>query len=90
MMRKAREWPEIKRNNAAALEKLSLFLHECENIVNSLDVKGELVYAANIKTLVNKLPYNLREKWRNKVDYIEEERQRSACFKDLVEYGSAK
>ena len=68
MMRKAREWPEIKKNDSTALEKLSLFLHECANTVTSLDIKGELDYAANIKTLVNKLPYNLRDKWRSKVD----------------------
>ena len=86
IMQKVQEWPDIKSNNAKALEGFSLFLHECTNTMSVLEMPSELDHVSNIRILVSKLPYKLRDKWRNRVDYIEEVEMRSVKFDDLCDF----
>ena len=66
-IKKALNWPDIKANNAKALDEYAIFLFECLNAVNSLGAMTILDYSENMKRLVNKLPYHLHDRWRNVV-----------------------
>ena len=69
---KAVEWPVVKADDASALSSLSLFPIECCNVLNDLNYISELDNTQNIKTILLKLPFRLRDRWRIKVDQIME------------------
>ena len=71
-VKKAVEWPVVKADDASALSSLSLFLIECCNVLNDLNYISELDNTQNIKTILLKLPFRLRDRWRIKVDQIME------------------
>ena len=82
---KAVSWPDVKANDASELNKLSFFLMECNNVLGELNYTYELNHTANIKAIVKKLPYRLRDRWRITVDNIIERKQR-VDFTDLVTF----
>ena len=80
---KMRAWPNVKNDDSLGLQELSLFLLECKNTMESLDYTSELHSTANIRLLVEKLPYKMRDRWRQKADYIEEDLGRPVRFDDF-------
>ena len=82
---KAVSWPDVKADDASELNKLSFFLMECNNVLGELNYTYELNHTANIKAIVKKLPYRLRDRWRITVDNIIERKQR-VDFTDLVNF----
>jgi hypothetical protein len=85
-LKRAENWPDVKRENAVELNKFSLFLTECKNMMDSIDSLHELNHSQCLQMLVSKLPYNLRSMWRNTAYTIEEERHKTVAFADLVEF----
>ena len=79
---KMRQWPDVKGDKS--LQELSLFLLESKNTMSSLGYLPELNSTSNIRMLMMKLPYSLRENWRKKVDYIEEECNEVVTFDNFV------
>lgn len=65
-MEKALSWPSIKSEDSKALSNFALFLRTCCNAMEELEYMEELDTIANMKNIVLKLPYKLREKWRAK------------------------
>ena len=84
-VKKAVEWPVVKADDASALSSLSLFLIECCNVLNDLNYISELDNTQNIKTILLKLPFRLRDRWRIKVDQIMEGGG-IVKFNDLVDF----
>ena len=80
---KMRAWPTVKNDDAAGLQDLSLFLLECKNTMESLEYTSELYSTANIRLLLEKLPYKMRDRWRQRADYIEEDVGRPIKFDDF-------
>ena len=58
-------WPAVKAEDDKGLQAYSLFLCECCNAMEDLRYLGELNMPANMKTIIQKLPYQLRAKWRH-------------------------
>lgn len=85
-MEKVIGWPSIKAEDPKALKAYGLFLRECSNAMDDLQYLEELNMPANIKSLSQKLPYKLRDKWRAKACEILEKTGRRARFSDIVEY----
>ena len=83
---KALNWPEIKHNDATALHRYSIFLNSCVNVMQGKKYLDKFEHPDNIKRLVLKLPYNLRDRWRRKADDIMEVLQAPVRFEDLVDY----
>lgn len=81
---KAISWPSIKVEDAESLKCFSLFLNSCFNAMNSVDYLEELDHPANMKAIVSKLPYKLKEKWRFKACELQDQSGRRAKFADLV------
>lgn len=81
---KAMSWPQIKNEDVNSLQAYSLFLQGCCNVMEDLQYMQELDMPSNIRAIVSKLPFKLRERWRTVAHDILETTERRAVFKDLV------
>lgn len=83
-MDKAFSWTPIKREDVKALQAFALFLRGCCNATEQIQHMRDLDIPSNMRNIVLKLPYGLREKWRSTAcDLLERHGQR-AMFSDLV------
>ncbi|XP_078619097.1 uncharacterized protein LOC144886352 [Branchiostoma floridae x Branchiostoma japonicum] len=80
----ASKWPEIKAEDKTALKDFVLFLMECKNAMSGDRYLRELDNYYNIKLLVDKLPFKLKERWRRRSHEIIKERPVS--FSDFVSF----
>lgn len=63
-MNRALNWPQIKPDVAKALHSYSLFLTGCNNAMQDFDQLQERENPTNLRIIVSKLPYKMREMWR--------------------------
>ncbi|KAL7874304.1 hypothetical protein SRHO_G00052740 [Serrasalmus rhombeus] len=82
---KALNWPTIKSDDVKALEAYALFLTNCDNAMSDLEYLDEMENAANMRTVISKLPYRLREKFRSIAIDIQKKDRRTK-FKDVVSF----
>ena len=66
VLKKAKQWPDIKEQ-ANELNEFSLFVSECQNMMQANSALKELDNTTSLQLLVGKLPYRLRGLWRNRV-----------------------
>lgn len=81
---KALSWAPIRNEDVSALKAYSLFLRGCCNVMVELDYMQELDMPSNIRAVVTKLPFKLRERWRSVAHDILEATGNRALFNDLV------
>lgn len=84
-MDKVHNWPIVKAN-VSALQEYALFLHGCDNAMADLQDMRELDMSANLKLILSKLPFKLRERFRLTAYDIHEKQHRRSCFKDIVRF----
>ncbi|XP_066302034.1 uncharacterized protein [Branchiostoma lanceolatum] len=82
--REVSKWQEIKPEDKDALGEFALFLQECGNAMEGKDHLQELNHYSNLKLLVTKLPFKLRERWRRRSHEIIKERPVS--FSDFATF----
>lgn len=82
-MEKVHHWPAVKAENVSSLQDYALFLRGCNNAMTDLQDMRELDMSANLKLILSKLPFKLREKFRP-VAYDIREKHRRPCFNDVV------
>lgn len=85
-MDKAFAWSVIKSEDVEALQAFSLFLRGCCTAMEHLTYMEEMNVASNMKTILLKLPYRLRDKWRSRACQLQEQRGHRARFSDLVDF----
>lgn len=85
-MEKALSWSSIKSEDVKTLHDYSLFLRGCCNVMDDVQYMYELNMPANMLTIVKKLPYKLRDRWRTVACEIQERRRQRAVFSDLVHF----
>lgn len=72
-MEKALNWSIIRPDDGKALYSYALYLRSCCNAAQNCQYMSELDLPSNMKQIVSKLPYKLRERWRTVVcDIIEQ------------------
>ena len=81
---KALAWPPVKSEDVKALQSYSLFLRGCCNAMEELQYIQELDMPTNMRMIMTKLPFKLRERWRTTAHEVMERYNRRARFKDLV------
>lgn len=69
-----------------ALHAFSLFLSGCCNAMEHLTYMVVKNVATNMKAILLKLPYRLREKWRDSACQIQKTHGRRPKFPDLVDF----
>ncbi|XP_034063576.1 uncharacterized protein LOC117540820 [Gymnodraco acuticeps] len=85
-MEKALGWAPLKSEDIKAFQAFSLFLRVCCNAMEDISYMSEMNMPSNIRAIIMKLPYKLREKWRNIAFEHQERRHRQAGFSDLVNF----
>lgn len=85
-MDKINNWPLIKPEDVTALQSFARFLRGCSNMVHHIQYMRELDMPGNLRTILMKLPYKLREKWRNVACDILEQTGCRAVFADFVNF----
>ena len=83
---KALNWPEVKTEDSACLDRFSIFLMKCRNVIQFSKYLTKLEHPDTMQKLIMKLPFNLRKTWRRTVDFIMETEGRSVTFSDLAEF----
>lgn len=84
LMEKMFKWPQIKSEDAQALNSFSLFLVSCRNVLEDVDYMDELDNPTNMRAIISKLPYKIRERWRALAFEIQDRDRRRVRFTDLV------
>lgn len=85
-IKKAMEWPQIKPEDRKGLNTFALFLIGCCNTVNDVDYMDEMNNPTNMKCILSKLPFKLKDKWRSFAYDIQDRRKKRARFPDLVDF----
>lgn len=85
-MEKMLNWPLVKAEDVTSLQAYALFLWECCNAMENCQYMRELHMPANMKVLISKLPYKLRENWRVSACSVMERHHRRPQFMDIVTF----
>lgn len=85
-MKKALQWPQIKTEDRKALHSYALFLTGCRNTMSNVEYMAEMDNPSNMKTVISKLPFKLKERWRNQAYEIHTSQGRRAKFSDIVDF----
>ena len=83
---KVSSWPIIKPEDGKALRVYSLFLRGCCNAMGEVHSLCELNTPTNMITVIRRLPYKLRDKWRTVSCDVQERHHRRAMFVDIVTF----
>lgn len=85
-MERALSWPSIKSEDVGALQAYSLFLRGFCNAMDEVEYMYELNMPANMFTVVKKLPYKHRDRWRTVACELQEKRGQRATFTGIVDF----
>lgn len=85
-MDKALRWPQIKSEDCKALNAYALFLIGCRNTMDDIEFMEEMDDPTNMRVVISKLPYKMREKWRITAFEIHEAGRGHARFSHLVNF----
>ena len=85
-MEKILSWTTVKSEDLKALKSFSLFLRGCSNLTEQMMHMKELDLPSNMRSIILKLPYKLRERWRNVACDLQDPSGQRALFNDLVAF----
>ena len=85
-MNKVFLWSVLNPEDVEALQSYSFLLRACCNALGEFESTYELDVPGNMQAVVKKLPYKLREKWREVAFSLQERFHRRATFCDIVEF----
>ena len=81
------DWPVLKAEDVAGLDRFALELRTCLNAVGGLlPENNELDHPKTMIRLLEKVPYSLQDRWRRRMDGLTEREGRRARFSDLVAF----
>ena len=74
-------------SDVKSLDEFAMLLTECLHCIGEIQGLGVLEYSSNMKAIVQKLPYQLHEKWRGVVQRITD-KEEPLRFDHLVDFVS--
>lgn len=83
-MEKVHNWPAVKAENVFLLQDYALVLCGCNNAMANLQDISELDMSANLKVIISKLPFKLRERFRSIACDIRENHKPPPNCNDIV------
>ncbi len=78
-MEKAMTWPMMRIHDINSLQSFSIFLRDCCNVMEDLQHMEEMNVPSNLRLIMMKLSYKLREKWRSVAWELQECRVTELC-----------
>ena len=80
----------IKAEDGEALRRFSILLTSCKNTLQDIGYLNKVENPDTMKTIVSRLPYGLRQKWRDVADNITENQGREITIGDLSNFVTSK
>ena len=78
--------PPIKAEDRSSLSKLSILLTSCNNTLTSVGYQSKIENPDSLRLVINRLPFDMRKRWRARADRISEEEHREIMFRDIVSF----
>ena len=85
-LEKVLSWTQVKTEDPKMLQDYAMFLRSCCNTMEEMDYMQELDTISNMRSIALKLPFKLKEKWRDKAYELQEQHQRRVRILDLVSF----
>ncbi|XP_068720426.1 uncharacterized protein [Montipora capricornis] len=82
--------PAIKAEDGDALRRFSTLLSSCRNTLKEIGYLNKVENPDTFKAIVGRLPYGLRQRWRDVADDITENQEREITVEDLNRFVAAK
>jgi len=82
--------PAIKAEDGDALRRFSTLLTSCKNTLKEIGYLNKVENPETLKAIVSRLPYGLRQKWRDVADNVTENQGREVTIEDLSDFVTAK
>ena len=82
--------PAIKAEDGEALKRFSIALTACKNTLTEIGYLNKLENPDTLRAIVLRLPFGLRQKWRDVADNITETQNHEITIADLSNFVSAK
>ena len=76
----------IKAEDGTALQSFSVLLTSCKNTLNDIGYLSKIENPDSLRKVVTRLPFNLRQKWRDVADDITERKAREVTFADVASF----
>ena len=81
---KVTKGPAIKSEDRKGLQNFGTLLTSCRNTSKSIGYSSKIENPDSLRSVINRLPYDLRKKWRNTAAQISEDQEREIKFEDIV------
>ena len=78
--------PPLKAEDGGALQKFSVLLTSCKNALKDIGYLSKLENPDALKRIVERLPYGLRQKWREVVDDVIQRQSRDVTVEDIASF----
>ncbi len=85
-MERANSWTVIRPEDSKALQDFAMFLRACDTAMSDMDYMEEFNAISNMRNIILKLPYKLREKWRTVAYELQEQRGCRVKMLDLIAF----
>ena len=82
--------PQIKSDDGPALQGYSVVLTSCKNSLKEIGYLNKIENPDTLQRIIGRLSLWLRQRWREKADYINEELKREVTIGDVAEFVEAK
>ena len=82
--------PQIKADDVPALQRYSVLLSSCKNSLKEIGYLSKIENPDILQRIIGRLPIWLRQRWRERADYITEDLKREVTIADVAEFVEAK
>ena len=82
--------PQIKPDDGPALQRYSVLLSSCKNSLKEIGYLSKIENPDILQRIIGRLPIWLRQRWRERADYITEDLKRDLTIADVAEFVEAK
>ena len=82
--------PQIKAEDGEALQRFSVLLTSCKNTLKEIGYLNKLENPDSLQNVISRLPYSMRQKWRDVADDIMSNEKREITFEDIASFEEVK
>ena len=76
----------IKSEDRSSLQSFSVLLTSCSNTLKNIGYMSKIENPDSLRSVISRLPYDLRKRWRARVDRITQHREGEIVFQDIVNF----
>ena len=82
--------PPIRHEDGKALQKFSVLLTSCKNTLKEIGCLNKVGNPDSLQRVIERLPFQLRQRWHDVADDITSNKQREITFEDIARFSESK